>query len=208
MMIDLQERGCHNINLVTPTHVMPNILGATRIARQKGLHLPLCYNTSGYERMEKIKMLDGIIDIYLPDLKFMDGEEAERYNDAEAADYPEKTQEALMEMNRQVGKLVTDGGGIAQRGLMVRHLVMPNRVAGTKEFVNWVAENLSTDTYVNIMGQYRVEHEAYEYDRINRAITPEEFVEAMEWAEEAGLTNLDSRSLEQLERYRHQLESR
>ncbi len=202
MMIDLQTRGCHNINLVTPTHVMPNILGAVRIALKRGLHLPLCYNTSGYEHLEMIKMLDGIVDIYLPDMKFMDGEEAERYNHAEAHDYPEKAQEALVEMHRQVGDLVSDERGIAQRGLMVRHLVMPNRVAGTREFVKWVAENLSPNTYVNIMAQYRVAYRAFEYERIGRAITPEEYVEAMEWAKEAGLTNLDGRSLEQLERAR------
>ena len=202
MMLDLQERGCHNINLVTPTHVMPHILGATRIALKKGLQLPLCYNTSGYERADIIKILDGIVDIYLPDMKFMDGAEAERYNKAEADDYPEKTQEALKEMHRQVGELVTDERGIALRGLMVRHLVMPNRVAGTREFVQWVAENLSPGTYVNIMSQYRVEFKAYEYEKIARAIKPEEFIEAMEWAKEAGLTNLDERSLSLYERLR------
>ena len=202
MMLDLQARGCHNINLVTPTHVMPNILGAVRIALNNGLRLPLCYNTSGYEHLEAVKMLEGIVDIYLPDLKFMDGGEAERYNDAEAYDYPEKAQKALVEMHRQVGDLVCDGRGIARRGLMVRHLVMPNRVAGTREFVHWVAEHLSTDTYVNIMAQYRVEYRAFEYERIARAITPQEFIEAMEWAEEAGLTHLDERSLQQLQRFR------
>ncbi len=206
MMIDLQRRGCHNINLVTPTHVMPNILGAARIALEKGLHLPLCYNTSGYERLEALKLLDGVIDIYLPDMKFMDGKEAERYNNAEAYDYPKLAREAITEMHRQVGDLDTDERGIARRGLMVRHLVMPNRVAGTKEFVEWVAQNLSTDTYVNIMAQYRVEHRAFEYDRIARAISAEEFVEAMEWAKEAGLTNLDSRSLTQLELHRQRLQ--
>lgn len=206
MMLDLQSRGCHNINLVTPTHVMPNILGAVQIAREKGLHLPLCYNTSGYECVENIKLLDGIVDIYLPDMKFMDGAEAERYNEAAAADYPERAQEAIVEMHRQVGDLVTDERGIALRGLIVRHLVMPNRVAGSREFVHWVAENLSTETYVNIMAQYRVEHRAFEYERISRAITPEEFVEAMEWAGEAGLTNLDERSVAQLEIHRQRIQ--
>ncbi len=202
MMLDLQRTGCHNINVVTPTHVMPNIIGATRIALKKGLRLPLCYNTSGYERVENIKLLDGIVDIYLPDLKFMDGAEAARYNFVAAANYPEMAQESIIEMHRQVGGLVTDERGIALRGLMVRHLVMPNRVAGTREFVKWVAENLSLDTYVNIMDQYRVEHRAFEYERIARAITPEEFIEAMEWATEAGLTNLDERSLVHLEIHR------
>ncbi len=195
MMLHLQQTGCHNINVVTPTHVMPNILNATRIAHKQGLNLPLCYNTSGYERKEIIELLDGIIDIYLPDMKFMDNHYAEKFNLAEAYDYPEKAREALIEMNRQVGTLQTDERGIAKRGLMIRHLVMPNRVSNPREFAFWVAENLPKDTYVNIMSQYRVEFEAFEYDKIARAITSEEFVEAIEWAKEAGLTNLDQRSL-------------
>ena len=205
MMLRLQEMGCANINLVTPTHVLPHILNATRIAYQKGLRLPLCYNTSGYERVEVIKLLDGIVDIYLPDLKFMDGEQASRYNLAAAGDYPELAQEAIVEMHRQVGDLVTDRQGVALRGLMVRHLVMPNRVAGTEEFTEWVAEHLSKDTYVNIMSQYRVAFMAFEYEDIARAVTAAEFVEAMEWALEAGLNNLDRRSLAHLESARAQL---
>ncbi len=199
MMLDLQNRGCHNINLVTPTHVMPNILNATRIALQKGLHLPLCYNTGGYERRENIQLLEGIVDIYLPDLKFMDGQYADKYAVQGARDYPERAQGSILEMQRQVGELVKDKQGIAQRGLMLRHLVMPNQVAGTKEFVRWVAENLSLDTYLNIMSQYRVEHMAFEYEKINRAITSQEFVQAIEWAREAGLRNLDQRSLSSFE---------
>ena len=195
MMLHLQTIGCHNINLVTPTHVMPHILDATRMAMQQGLRLPLCYNTSGYERAEIIELLDGIVDIYLPDLKFMDGAEAERYNLASAFDYPVRAQEAIIEMHRQVGTLVTDENGIAKRGLIVRHLVMPNRVAGTEEFVHWVADYLPNDTYINIMSQYRVEFRAFEFEQIARAITTAEFVESIEWAKEAGLTNLDERSL-------------
>jgi len=204
-MIDLQNRGCHNINVVTPTHQMPAILRATRIALDKGLRLPLCYNTGGYEREEIVRLLDGIVDIYLPDIKYMDGEEANRYSTRGAPDYPERAQEAVAEMHRQVGDLVTDDNGIALRGVMVRHLVMPNRIAGTREFVHWVAENLSTSTYVNIMSQYRVEHRAFEYERIARSIRPEEFLEAMEWAEEAGLTNLDERSVQQRDLFRRRL---
>ncbi len=196
MMLHLQRTGCRNINLVTPTHVMPNILSATRVAMQKGLRIPLCYNTGGYERKVNIELLDGIVDIYLPDLKYMDGKQASRYS-SDAEDYPEMAQSAIIEMNRQVGALVTDSQGNALRGLMVRHLVMPNRIAGTKEFITWVAENLSKDTYVNIMSQYRVEHRAFEYPPIARAITADEFLEAMDWAEEAGLTNLDDRSVAQ-----------
>jgi putative pyruvate formate lyase activating enzyme len=205
MMLDLQRRGTHNINLVTPTHVMPHILNATRIAMQKGLRLPLCYNTSGYDCVEAVKLLDGLVDIYLPDLKFMDGVEAERYNLARAADYPQVAQEGIIEMQRQVGNLLMDERGIALHGLIIRHLVMPNRVAGTREFVQWVANHLPTDTYVNIMAQYRVEHKAFEYKRIARAITSEEYVEAMEWAIEAGLTNLDQRSLIHLDMHRQRL---
>ncbi len=197
MMIDLQRMGCHNINVVTPTHIMPHILNATRMALHKGLRLPICYNTGGYERVEMIRLLDGIVDIYLPDLKYMDGNEADRYTVRGAKDYPERAQEAIIEMHRQVGDLVTDDRGVALRGLMVRHLVMPNRIAGTREFVQWVANNLSKDTYVNIMAQYRVEHKAFDYPPIARAITRQEYLEAMEWAEEAGLRNLDKRSLAQ-----------
>ncbi len=195
MMLDLQRNGCHNINLVTPTHIMPNILNATRIAHKNGLNLPLCYNTSGYERKEIIELLDGIVDIYLPDMKFMDNDKAEKYNLAEAYDYPEMAKEALIEMNRQVGTLITDERGVAKRGLMIRHLVMPNRVSNPREFAYWVAENLPKDTYVNIMSQYRVYFKAFDYEEIARAITSEEFVEAIDWAREAGLTNLDERSL-------------
>lgn len=205
MMLRLQEIGCHNINVVTPTHVMPHILNATRLAMKKGLRIPLCYNTSGYECVEIIKLLDGIVDIYLPDMKFMDGRKAQLYNEATAYDYPERSQESVIEMHRQVGDLVTDEHGIALRGLMIRHLVMPNRVAGTQKFVKWVADKLSKDTYVNIMSQYRVEYKAFEYRTIARAIHPEEFVEAIEWAKEAGLTNLDERSLLHYEIHRQQI---
>jgi putative pyruvate formate lyase activating enzyme len=193
IMLYLQKIRCHNINLVTPTHVMPNILNATRIALKKGLRLPLVYNTSGYERPEIVKLLDGIVDIYLPDIKYMDPDQAERYSSG-ASDYPEVTKEAIIEMNRQVGEHLTDKRGIALRGLMIRHLVMPNRVAGTEKFVRWVAENLPKSTYVNIMSQYRVEYKAFEYPKISRAITAQEFLEAMGWAEEYGLTNLDPKS--------------
>ena len=202
VMLEVQRLGCPNVNLVTPTHVMPHILRATRIAAQKGLRIPLCYNTGGYDAIEAVRLLDGVVDIYLPDLKFMDADQAERYTGA--ADYPETAQAAIAEMHRQVGDLVTDGFGIAVRGVMVRHLVMPNRVAGTQAFVHWIADTLSTSTYVNIMAQYRVAHEAFEHPDIARAITPREYLEALDWADEAGLTNLDARSLLDRDRYRRQ----
>ena len=202
LMLYLQEIGCHNINLVTPTHVMPNILNATRIAMKKGLRLPLVYNTSGYERFEIVKLLDGIVDIYMPDMKYMDSDQAGKYS-AGASDYPEMAAKAIIEMNRQVGVLATDASGIALRGLIIRHLVMPNRVAGTEKFVKWVAQSLPKSTYVNIMPQYRVEYKAYEYPKISRGITVQEFLEAIDWAEQAGLTNLDPKSVAVAEFYRH-----
>ncbi len=194
MMMYLQKTGCHNINLVTPTHVMPNIINATRIALKKGLRLPLVYNTSGYERLEILKILDGIVDIYMPDMKYMDADHAGKYSSG-ASDYPEMAKKAIIEMNRQVGELLTDKRGIALSGLIIRHLVMPNRVAGTEKFVRWVAESLSKSTYVNIMAQYRVEYKAFNYPKIARGITVQEFLEAMDWAEKYGLTNLDPKSV-------------
>jgi putative pyruvate formate lyase activating enzyme len=179
LMPKLQWIGCRNINLVTPTHVMPNI--------------PLVYNTSGYERVEILKLLDGVVDIYLPDMKFMHPSKAQAYL-AGADDYPGVTQQAIREMHRQVGLLHLDGEGIALRGLMIRHLVMPNRVAGTREFLEWVAARLPKATYVNIMHQYHVDYLAFDHPEIARGITIGEYLEAMEWAEAGGLTNLDSRS--------------
>jgi putative pyruvate formate lyase activating enzyme len=194
IMLDMQQIGCHNINLVTPTHVMPNILKATRIAHLKGLHIPLVYNTSGYERVEILKLLDGVVDIYLPDMKFMDAKEAGIYM-AGAADYPEMGKMALLEMHRQVGLHTIDEGGRAVRGVMIRHLVMPNRVAGTEKFVRWVAANLPKSTYVNIMHQYHVDYKAFEYPKIQRGINAEEYIKAVMWAEQYGLTNLDPKSM-------------
>jgi len=202
MMLHLQKIGCHNINLVTPTHVMPNILNATRIALKKGLRLPLVYNTSGYERSEIVKILDGIVDIYMPDLKYMDEDKAAKYSSG-ASDYPQVTKEAIIEMNRQVRELFIDERGIALSGLIIRHLVMPNRVAGTEKFVKWVANHLPKSTYVNIMPQYHVEYNAFEYPEIARGITVKEFLEAMDWAEKYGLTNLDPKSVTVMNFYKN-----
>jgi putative pyruvate formate lyase activating enzyme len=201
MMLELQQIGCHNINLVTPTHIMPNILRATRIALKRGLHLPLVYNTSGYERVEILKLLDGIVDIYLPDFKYTDPDKAAMYSSG-AADYPLMAKQGIAEMHRQVDGLQISTDGVARRGLIIRHLVMPNRVAGTRAFVRWVAENLSRSTYVNIMAQYHVDYQAYNYPEIARGITVEEFLEAIEWAREYGLTNLDQKSLTLWKYYR------
>jgi putative pyruvate formate lyase activating enzyme len=184
---------------------MPSILSATRIALAKGLRIPLVYNTSGYERVEILRILDGVVDIYLPDLKYMDPDKAAKYS-AGAADYPEVTKQAILEMHRQVGLLALDRRGVALRGLMIRHLVMPNRVAGSEQFTKWVANTLPKATYVNIMAQYRVEYQAYEHPEIARGITREEFLEAMEWARWHGLTNLDPNAVQLRNLYRRRRE--
>lgn len=192
MMLSLQKRGCHNINLVTPTHYLPHIVLAVDIAAGKGLRLPLVYNTCGWKNMEELKMLDGIIDIYLPDFKYWDSEMAARHLSG-AGRYREVAQAAILEMYRQVGTAKPADDGLIYRGLMIRHLIMPNRVAGTKEIVEWIAENLPKDTYLNIMPQYIPMFKASQYPEISRRITREEYTEALRWAREAGLTNLDIR---------------
>lgn len=190
MMLDLQRIGCHNINVVTPTHYAPHILLALDIAAGKGLKLPLVYNTCGWERLEIFKKLDGIVDIYLPDFKYFDNDMASKYS-SKADTYPEMTKASLLEMNRQVGVAKPPPDGIMQRGLMIRHLVMPNRVGGTKGVIEWIAENLPRDTYINIMSQYTPVFKAKEYPKIARRITKEEYRETLLWAKEAGLTNVD-----------------
>jgi len=191
MMLKLQALGCHNINLVTPTHVVPHFVRALRIAIPYGLKLPLVYNTGGYDDVETLKQLDGVVDIYLPDYKFLGREEAGRYL-YQAEDYPEKAGAALAEMHRQVGDLKTDGRGIARRGVMLRHLVMPNNQARTDLFVKWVARELSASTYVNLMAQYRPCHKAHDYPLISRALERKEFMQARKWAEAAGLTRIST----------------
>jgi putative pyruvate formate lyase activating enzyme len=190
MMMDLQERGCHNINVVTPTHYSPHIVLALDVAARKGLRLPLVYNTCGWERVEILKKLDGIIDIYLPDFKYSDGNMAVKYSSS-AESYPELTKAALLEMYRQVGVAKPASDGLMYRGLMIRHLVMPNDVGGTKQVIDWIAENLPKDTYINIMSQYRPMYKAFEYPEIARRLTQKEYNDAVKWAKEAGLTNLD-----------------
>ena len=188
-MLKIQKFGCHNVNLVTPTHFLPNIVSALEKAIPMGLHIPLVYNTSGFERLEVLQLLDGIVDIYLPDCKYMNSQHAGEYS-SEAYSYPYYAKIALKEMFRQVGDLKVSGRGVAERGLMVRHLVLPNRLAGTKEFVKFVAQELSKTTYVNIMRQYRPEHKAMEYPKIARRLRSSEYAEAVRWAKEEGLTRL------------------
>ncbi|GAB4372978.1 MAG: radical SAM protein [Calditrichia bacterium] len=190
MMLALQRRGCHNINVVTPTHYSAHIVLALDVAAEKGLRLPLVYNTCGWERLEILKLLDGVVDIYLPDYKYADGKMAAKYS-SEADTYPELTQAALLEMHRQVGVAKPAEDGLMYRGLMIRHLVMPNGVSGTREVIRWIAEHLPKDTYVNLMSQYRPMFKAYHYPEIARRITRQEYEEAVQWAREAGLSNLD-----------------
>jgi putative pyruvate formate lyase activating enzyme len=189
MMLDLQERGCHNINLVTPTHVVPHIVRALREAVDRGLRLPLVYNTGGYDSPDVIRALDGVIDIYLPDFKYQDGALAAKYSSG-AADYPQVAAAVIKEMHRQVGVLKVDTRGVATRGLIIRHLVMPQNIAGTDRFVKWVARELTTGSYVNIMPQYRPEHLAGEYPELARRVSAQEWGLALAWAHAAGLTNL------------------
>jgi putative pyruvate formate lyase activating enzyme len=190
MMLDLQDRGCHNINLVTPTHYVPSIVAALLVAVDRGLRVPVVYNCGGYEPVEVVKLLDGIVDIYLADFKYADSRAAARYS-AGVKDYPEVAAAAIAEMHRQVGELVVDEEGIALRGLMIRHLVLPENLAGTDRFVHWVGQQLTASTYVNIMGQYRPARRAFEFPELARATTTAEYRRAREWAHAAGLTRLD-----------------
>jgi putative pyruvate formate lyase activating enzyme len=190
MMLALQNRGCHNINFVTPTHYSPHIVKAVDKAAGKGLRIPVVYNTCGWERVDILKKLDGIVDIYLPDFKYSDPVMADKYSSG-ADNYPGITQQALLEMNHQVGVAKPAEDGLMHRGLMIRHLVMPNQVSGSKKVIQWIAGNLPKDTYVNIMSQYRPHYKAHEYPAINRRITRSEYGEVIYWAKEAGLTNLE-----------------
>ncbi len=195
MMLDLQARGCHNINLVTPEHVVPQILEALLIAVEGGLHLPLVYNTSAYDSLDSLALMDGVVDIYMPDFKFWDPEMARRY--VRAPNYPEAARRAIKEMHRQVGPLVLDETGVAVRGVLLRHLVMPGEIAGTREILQWIARELGPDTYVNLMPQYYPAGKVSdkEHAEINRCITAGEFEAALEAAAEARLQRLDQRSV-------------
>lgn len=189
IMLDLQTRGCHNINLVTPTHVTAQILEALPLAIKKGLRLPLVYNCSGYERLETLGLLEGVVDIYMPDFKFWDPEIARQA--CRAPDYPEVVRAALVEMQRQVGDLNLDTDGIAVAGLLVRHLVLPQGMAGSDKVLPFIAEKLSPQTYVNVMDQYRPCAQAALVPALQRPITAEEFARAMAAAKTAGLERLD-----------------
>jgi len=189
IMLWLQAGGCHNINLVSPSHVMPQILEALELAAERGLHLPLVYNSGGYDSVETLKMLDGIIDIYMPDMKYDDEKTARELSGIE--NYSSVNRAAIREMHRQVGDLETDDEGVARRGLLVRHLVLPQALAGTKGVVNFLSKEVSRDTYINIMAQYRPCHKAFGVRGLERRISSTEFQDALLSAREAGLSRLD-----------------
>ncbi|MFC1660275.1 radical SAM protein [Gemmatimonadota bacterium] len=193
LMLRLQEMGCHNINFVTPEHVVPQVLEALVPAVDEGLRLPLVYNTSAYDSLESLRLLDGIVDIYMPDLKFFDPELSRRY--LKAADYPEVAREALKEMHRQVGVLQVDPEGLARRGVLIRHLVMPGLTEESRTMLQWIARELDPDTYVNVMAQYRPGGTVGpgRFPELNRPLGQAEYRVAVQAALDSGLTRLDRR---------------
>jgi putative pyruvate formate lyase activating enzyme len=185
VMLRLQEMGCHNINFVTPTHYVPQIIASFPEAIEMGLRLPIVYNCSGYESIEVIRLLKDIVDVYMPDVKFMKGEYSEKF--CNAPDYPWVTKNVLEEMHCQVGDLTLNSDGIAERGLLIRHLVMPKEVSSSEEVFQFIAEKISVHSYINVMEQYRPEFRAEGYPEINRRITPKEYLEAIQMAKRFGL---------------------
>lgn len=192
-MLRLQEMGCHNINFVTPEHVVPQLLEALVLAAEEGLRLPLVYNTSAYDSLESLRLLDGVVDIYMPDLKLFDAELSRRYLKAE--DYPAVAKAAVREMHRQVGPLDVGEDGLARRGVLIRHLVMPGLPEETRAILGWISRELGTDTYVNVLGQYRPggQVDRDKHPELNRPLRTEELTVALQMAREAGLTRLDQR---------------
>ncbi|UCH02013.1 MAG: radical SAM protein [Candidatus Bathyarchaeota archaeon] len=186
IMIELQNRGCHNINFVTPTHFTPQLIKATKRAITNGLKIPIVWNCSGYENVEIIKLLDGIVDIYMPDIKYSQSDPAKKYS--KAPDYFDRCKEAVKEMFRQVGDLRLDKKGIAYRGLLIRHLVLPNDLSGSMDVLKFIADDLSTNSYVNIMPQYRPEGDAYRFKELSRKPTWKEVNRVKEIAKKLGLT--------------------
>jgi putative pyruvate formate lyase activating enzyme len=187
MMMELQQRGCHNINFVTPSHMTVQILLALKAAVPMGFRLPLVYNTSGYDSLESLKLLDGVIDIYLPDIRYSDPAAAEKYSGA--ADYPEINRRAIKEMWRQTGKLLTDQDGIAQRGMIVRHLVLPHHLSQTRQALEFLAREVSPRVHLSLMAQYFPIHQALSFPELARHISQDEYQQALDWLEELGLEN-------------------
>jgi putative pyruvate formate lyase activating enzyme len=197
-MLELQALGCHNINFVTPEHVAPQILEALPAAIEGGLRLPLVYNTSAYDSLHSIELMDGVVDVYMPDFKFWDAEMARQYS--KAPNYPEAARRVIKRMHEQVGDLIVDEHGLALRGVILRHLVMPGGIAGTREIMQWVARELGPETYVNVMAQYYPAGKvsAKQYVQINRHVSGHEFHAALEEARAAGLHRLDARTVGRL----------
>lgn len=193
-MLELQDRGCHNLNFVTPEHVVPQVLEALVVAVEAGLCLPLVYNTSAYDSLESLRLLDGVVDIYMPDFKFWDPALSLRY--LKAKDYAEAARRAIKEMHRQVGPLKFDKNGLAKRGVLVRHLVMPGFLDETRRILRFLAAEVAPDTYVNVMAQYRPAGKvsAEKYPEINRPMTTKEYEAAAQFARDLGL-RLDERHL-------------
>jgi putative pyruvate formate lyase activating enzyme len=189
MMLALQDRGCHNINLVSPSHVVAQIISAVFIAAQKGLRLPLVYNTGGYDSLEALRLLDGIVDIYLPDMKYGNSEAAVRFSGV--GDYTKVNQAAVLEMHRQVGDLVLDAEGVAIRGLVVRHLVLPGNAAASSAVLDFIAQKISQQTYLNLMDHYYPWYRAENFPPIGRSLRHGEFPRVLELAEQRGLLRLD-----------------
>jgi len=186
-MIRLQERGAHNINFVTPSHYVPQLMEAMLIACRQGLELPIVYNSSGYDKVETLETLDGIVEIYMPDMRYAGAENSVSYSSAD--NYPEINRKAIMEMFRQVGDLQLDGMGVAMQGLLIRHLVLPNRISGSKEIFEFIANEVSAGTYVSLMSQYFPAYEAYSIEILKRRLKREEYKEALDAFEESGLSN-------------------
>lgn len=190
IMLDLQRVGCHNINLVSPSHVVPQILKSIFLASQKGLNLPIVYNCGGYDSIQTLKLLDGVIDIYMPDMKYANEMVAKKYS--RVPNYPTINQTAVLEMFRQVGDLVMDENGIAVKGLLVRHLIMPDGIAGTEKVIHFLAENVSRNVYLNLMDQYWPAYQANRYPEINRRINPSELKKAIDIARKMDLQRLST----------------
>jgi len=193
IMRELERQGCHNLNLVTPSHQVPAILRALRLALEEGFSLPVVYNTSSYDKLDTLKALEGIVDIYLADFKVWDPQVAAKY--LRAKDYPEVARKAIKEMFRQVGHLVLDEQGLAKKGLIVRHLVLPGGLAGTKEILQFLRDEISPEVYLNLMGHYHPAGEAHKYPPLDRPLKKREYEEALKLAREMGFTNLDQTHL-------------